>query len=40
MKIGMEMENITDTEEIQRILRTFFKNLSSILLENLKEEMN
>jgi RNA-binding protein YlmH len=28
---------ITDTEEIQRIIRSYFKNLYSTKLENLKE---
>lgn len=35
------MEDSTaDTEEIQRVVRTYFKNLYSIKLENLKETDN
>lgn len=31
------MKDITDSEEIQRILRTYFKNLHPTKLENIKE---
>ena len=36
-KIRNEKGDITDTEEIQRIIRSYYENLYSIKLENVKE---